>query len=388
MPDIPHINPAPTAPVTTDASLQHLYVHIPFCHKICPYCSFYKHTPGNTDMAAFVEALATELETRASQFTLAPKTIYFGGGTPSLLSRTHLSRLFERMHDILDLSALQEWTFEANPRTFTPEKLQLMRDAGVSRVSLGVQSWRPEQLKVLGRDHSPDEARTAYEQLRAADFPTVNVDLMFAHPGQALEHWRDDLEQTIALAPDHISTYNLTYEEDTEFFDKFSKGEFHQDADDDAPFFELMVERLGAAGFDNYEISNHARPGHRSQHNAAYWAGADFLGIGPGAVSTIGRTRWTNLPDTAKFIESMQFRRAAETDIEPLSESAWIMERVALELRTDTGLALTRLSNLEGADQRVDAMLEAGHVTQKGQSLVLTRSGKLLADEVAAYLLG
>lgn len=368
--------------------IAHIYIHIPFCHRICPYCSFYKHTPGNTDLHGFVDALLTEITTRSETYTLRPKTIYFGGGTPTLLSRTHLERLFTGMRERIDLSALEEWTMEANPRTFKAQKLQLMADAGVTRVSLGVQSWDPAQLEVLGRDHIPAEAEASFQLLRESEIPTANIDLMFAHPGQSLETWRSDLARTIALQPDHVSTYNLTFEEDTEFFKKFVTGEFEQDPDLDAAYFETMIDTMSAAGFENYEISNHAKPGHQSKHNAAYWAGAEFLGIGPGAVSTIARTRWKNLEDTARYIESMKFRRAAETDIENLTEEQWLIERVTLELRTTSGLPLERLAVLPNATTRIGAIIDAGHATATGNHLTLTRTGKLLADEVAGYLIG
>lgn len=339
-------------------------------------------------MNGFVDALLAEIKTRLETHTLRPKTIYFGGGTPTLLSRTHLDRLFTGMRELIDLSALEEWTMEANPRTFKAKKLQLMADAGVTRVSLGVQSWDPAQLEVLGRDHTPAEAEASFQLLRESEIPTANIDLMFAHPGQSLDKWRSDLALTIVLKPDHVSTYNLTFEEDTEFFNKFVSGEFDQDPDLDAAYFETMIDTMSAAGFDNYEISNHAKPGHRSKHNAAYWAGADFLGIGPGAVSTIERTRWKNIEDTARYIESMKFRQAAETDIENLTEEQWLIERVTLELRTSDGLALDRLTALPNATTRIGAIIDAGHATAPSTHLILTRSGKLLADEVAGYLLG
>ncbi len=370
------------------SEITHIYIHIPFCHRICPYCSFYKHTPGNTDMNGFVDALLAEIRTRSGSHTLRPKTIYFGGGTPTLLSRTHLDRLFAGMRELIDLTALEEWTMEANPRTFKAKKLQLMADAGVTRVSLGVQSWDPAQLDVLGRDHTPAEAEASFQLLRESEIPTANIDLMFAHPGQSLDKWRSDLARTIALHPDHVSTYNLTFEEDTEFFKKFVTGEFDQDPDLDAAYFETMIDTMSAAGFENYEISNHAKPGHRSKHNSAYWSGADFLGIGPGAVSTIARKRWKNLEDTARYIESMKSRRAAETDIENLTDEQFLMERVTLELRTSEGLPLERLAILPNATTRIAAIIDAGHATAADTHLILTRSGKLLADEVAGYLIG
>jgi oxygen-independent coproporphyrinogen-3 oxidase len=204
--------------------LHHLYVHIPFCHRICPYCSFYKHTPGASDLEAFVDALLMELDTHQAATSIRPETIYFGGGTPTFLSRTHMERFLRGLRDRLDLTGLREWTMEANPATYDIGKAELMRELGVTRVSLGVQSWLPDELKLLGRDHAPDDAVEAFGVLREAGIGSVSVDLMFSLPGQSVEDWRLSLERTLALGPDHISAYNLTYEEDTEFMARFQRG--------------------------------------------------------------------------------------------------------------------------------------------------------------------
>ena len=225
--------------------IHHVYIHIPFCHRICPYCSFYKHQPGSTDMDAFVDGILREIAFQSTQHRIAPRTIYLGGGTPSFLSTQHLTRLLSGVATLLDLSGLEEWDLEANPQTFGIDKALAMREHGVTRVSLGVQALDQPTLTTLGRDHSPDQAIEAYHILRAAELPSVNIDLMFAIPGQPLADWSQSLRTAASLKPDHISCYNLTYEEDTEFFENLQSGKFSQDHDDDATFFTTGMDLLG-----------------------------------------------------------------------------------------------------------------------------------------------
>lgn len=372
-------------PALTDGGIiRHVYVHIPFCHRICPYCSFYKHQPGNTDTAAFLRALTTEAQAAARRWPdrIQPKTVYFGGGTPTLLSTPHLQRWLPEFRAALDLTALQEWTVEVNPRTIDDRKAAVLLEHGVTRASLGVQAWDQSSLNVLGRDHTPHEAAEAYHTLRRAGFSVVNIDLMFSVPGQSLETWRETLRRTIELKPDHVSAYNLTYEEDTEFFEKLSRGEYVRDEAVDEAFFSSTMELLGGAGFTHYEISNYARPGKESQHNQSYWAGEDYLGLGPGAVSTIDRTRWKNVENTARYLLDPASREPSARKSETLTDSQWSCERIALELRTRRGVALEYLPNPE----RIADLTGDGFAEQCEGRLRLTNKGKFVADSVAAHL--
>lgn len=367
---------------------RHLYVHIPFCHHICPYCGFYKHRPGRLANRIFVDALLEEFRLAARTTELRLETVFFGGGTPTLLSGSHLERLLTGLADTADLSGVREWTLEANPATFDLKKAVLLRDLGVSRVSLGVQSWQPGTLAVLGRDHRPAEAESAYLTLREAGFGSVGIDLMFSVPGQSAADWRADLATTLALGPDHVSAYNLTYEEDTEFLARHERGELDHDDDRDAELFELAIDTLEGAGYRHYEISNYARPGHESRHNQAYWAGADYLGIGPGAVSTIGGRRWKSLPDTAAWIARIQSGTPARVDEEALSAGEVRLERLALLLRTAEGIPAT-LAPSPGPERLdpVPPLIEQGLLERApGDRLRLTRRGRALADAIAAEL--
>ncbi len=360
----------------------HLYLHIPFCHHICPYCGFYKHKPGNLANREFVDALLTEAERRSGGERLAPKTVYFGGGTPTLLSPALLERLMLGLAELFDLTTVSEWTLEANPATFDLEKAKRMRELGANRISLGVQSFQPEILKTLGRDHSPDEAVVAYETLRSAGFANVSIDLMFSIPGQTMALWQADLEQAVALRPDHFSAYNLTYEEDTDFLTRHQSGELDTNEDRDADLFYQAIDFLETSGYAHYEISNYARPGFESQHNRSYWAGADYLGLGPGAVSTIAGQRWKTLPDTAAYIRATKAGLDTRTDIEVLNDEDRRTEAIALRLRTREGVPMTLLPSLDP----VESLIEQGLVEQKNGYLVLTRSGKALADPIAGEL--
>lgn len=329
--------------------------------------------------------MLAQLDHALESIAVIPETIYLGGGTPSALSNTHLDVLLSGIAQRLDLSGLQEWDLEANPATFGKDKAELMRERGVTRISLGVQSWDPQTLQTLGRDHSPEQAEAAFEILRAAGFNSLNIDLMFSIPGQRSEQWRADLEQTIALRPDHISAYNLNYEEDTEFFERLQTGEFTDKEDRNAEMFQISTELLSSAGFEHYEISNFATAGQQSRHNAAYWAGADYLGLGPGAFSTINSERWRNLPDTAGYIaatEAGEFRKLV-TEHESLDAEAFRKERIALELRTAKGLERRHLPSPDAADD----LIERGLLEPRGERIALTEAGKLLADPIAAELI-
>jgi oxygen-independent coproporphyrinogen-3 oxidase len=358
-----------------------LYLHIPFCHRICPYCSFYKHTPGDTSIGSFVDALAAEAKSRITEI---PRTLYLGGGTPSMLSPGHLTRLFTALHHAVDFSTLDEVTLEANPATFDAAKAKLFRELGVTRVSLGIQSFTPHVLEILGREHSVAQASESVSILREAGIPSVNIDLMFSIPGQSKADWQKTLEHAISLNPDHISAYNLTYEEDTAFFESLRRGEMRENEDHDAEFFHLADELLTAAGYDHYETSNYAKPGHHSSHNQGYWRGEDYLGLGPSAVSTLAGTRWKNVADTARYVTQVRTLGHALTESEILDSEARRLERIALGLRTRDGISLDLLS--PESRQRAAHLASEGLARIADERLVLIHHGRALVDPIAAEL--
>jgi len=360
--------------------IRHLYVHIPFCPKICPYCSFYKETSDRNKTQAFLDALLAEVEHYQRTIDLRPETIFFGGGTPSALSTPQLDYLLTGLRERLDLSALTEWTLEMNPATVSLEKAARLRDLGVNRISMGVQSWDPDLLQTLGRVHSREQAARSYELLREAGFENVNLDLIFAVPGQTTAQWQDSLRQTIALAPEHISSYCLTYEEDTEYFRQLQLGLHRPDEERDADLFEMTMAELGAAGYAQYEISNYARPGRECLHNLAYWLGRDYLGLGPSAFSTIGSERWQNQPDAAGYSARML---AGETPVsfrETLTAATRAGETIAFSLRTDRGIAREMVA---AWPDEIAQFMSLGLMEEEASRFVLTRAGRMVADRIA-----
>ena len=362
-----------------------LYLHIPFCHRVCPYCSFYKHTPGATPIGRFIDALTAEARTRITAAATPPRTLYLGGGTPSMLSPSHLSRLFATLHELIDFSRLDEVTLEANPATFDLSKARLFREFGVTRVSLGVQSFSPRVLSTLGREHSPEQAAESVTILRNAGIRQINIDLMFSVPGQSVADWQDTLRQALALEPDHISAYNLTYEEDTAFFDALRRGDAAINEDVDASLFHLTESLLEAAGFEHYETSNYARSGMHSSHNRGYWRGEDYLGLGPSAVSTVDAVRSKNIPDTARYVAMIHGLGQAIAEAEALDANARRIERIALGLRTSDGIPMDLLD--PAARVRAELLVEENLARIASGSLTLIGRGRALVDPIAAELI-
>jgi oxygen-independent coproporphyrinogen-3 oxidase len=377
----PRVNACDT-PANTVNSIRHLYVHIPFCARICPYCAFYKDLLDRSQTWRFCEAILCELDQQCASFALSPETIYFGGGTPTALTTSQLEFLLGGFHERLDLSSLKEWTIEANPGGVMPRKAELLHKLGVTRVSLGIQSWDDELLKLLGREHNSQQAEQSFHILRAAGFPNINVDLMFGLPGQTIEQWKFTLEKTIDLRPDHISTYCLTYEEDTEFFLRHARGELLQDSDADAAFFEMAMSILEGVGYEHYEISNYARPGFASIHNRAYWLGKNYLGIGPSAFSTVGMQRWQNVCDYRGYADRVLSDQSPIGSIEDLTNEMKRTERIALSLRMREGIAESELKHRE-----TEEFISLGLLRESGGNVMLTRKGKELADSVAEAFL-
>ncbi len=361
-------------------TIRHIYVHVPFCARICPYCAFYKELLDRSQTPRFCEALLGELRQEAKDRHLIPSTIYFGGGTPTALTTAQLEFLLGGFRDALDLSKLIEWTMEANPGSVFQSKAALLQRLGITRISLGIQSWDDDLLKLLGREHNTKQGEESFQILRDAGFSNINVDLMFGLPGQTIEQWQNTLERTVSLKPEHVSTYCLTYEEDTEFFLRQARGEFRQDPDTDSEFFEMTMSILETAGYEHYEISNYARPGFRSAHNRAYWSGSDYLGIGPSAFSTVGMTRWQNISDFRRYADAVLSGKSTESSVEQLTSDMKRAERIALGLRTADG-APAQL--LESFPDETREFIRLGLLRRSGGNFLLTRAGKALADSVA-----
>jgi oxygen-independent coproporphyrinogen-3 oxidase len=359
--------------------IRHLYVHTPFCAKICPYCAFYVHQGGATAQREFVAALREEWRRARDEFPLALETVYFGGGTPSILSADLFAELAQEITREPD-SLAREFTLEVNPATVTPKKAAAWRAAGVNRISLGAQSFDAEMLKLLGRQHAPEDIAETCTLLRKHGFENINIDLMFALPGQSEAKWEETLQAALACAPKHISAYALTYEEDTPFFEKLQRGEWRQDEAREIAMFELTREVLGAAGLLDYEISNFARPGLESRHNLAYWRGADYLGLGPSACSTIGGLRWRNVPDTRAYAERIARGESVRGELEDLDTATRAKERIMFGLRMREGVARAEFG---GDAARLEELAAHGFAFEADGRVRLTARGKLVADGVA-----
>ncbi len=359
-----------------------LYIHIPFCPKVCPYCSFYKEVSEKNQFTGFVDAVLQELDGAGAEWpTGGVRTIFLGGGTPTALPTPLLHRLLAGVRSRVPLHPAVEWTIEMNPATVSSEKALMIRDCGVNRVSMGVQSWDPALLLTLGRVHSAGQALRSYEILRESGFTNVNLDLIFGIPGQSLGLWRESLRRTIDLQPDHISAYCLTYEEDTEYFNRLQRGLYHQDTDEDARFFETTTGILESAGYAQYEISNFARTDRECRHNLGYWRGEDFVGLGPSAWSTVGLRRWQNVPDTSAYIQGLLATGAPPRSVESLTPEIRRGESMAFGIRTSEGVPVAELRSSELAE--LEPWTSEGMTEQVGDRLRLTRSGRLLADSIA-----
>src|SRR3954469_13079013 len=361
--------PTPNVESRRRDTIRHLYVHIPFCARICPYCAFYKTLADNSQTRRFCEGLLREVEELDGRFLIRPETIFLGGGTPTALNTELLQFLLTGFRERLDLSQLREWTVEANPGSVSPRKAKLLGDAGVNRLSLGVQSWDNELLKLLGREHDAAQAETSFHILRDAGFSNISIDLMFGLPGQTLAQWEADLARTIGLRPEHISTYCLTYEEDTEFFLRHSRGEYREDPESDAQFLERAMAMLEDAGYRHYEISNYARPGFESAHNRGYWAGHDYLGIGPSAFSTVGMQRWQNVCDYRAYAERVLNDSSPIESTEALTPEMKRTERIALGLRTRDVISKRELGARPNESRQ---FIELGLLRDLNGSFILT----------------
>jgi oxygen-independent coproporphyrinogen-3 oxidase len=363
--------------------VRHLYVHLPFCASRCGYCDFVTAVGRRSDHHAYVEALLAELE--LERHLLAPEldTIFLGGGTPTFTEPQALERLLAALPDAA------ETTVEANPETVTAELASLLRRNRVDRVSLGAQTFRPELLRVLDRAAGPDDVRRALALLRAAGFDNVSLDLIYGIPGQSADMLERDLDEALALAPEHLSAYELEAKPGTRFT-HLHGAELERQADSMEAYFELVVAALTAAGYRWYETANFCRRDDerdlRSHHNLGYWLGHDYLGLGVGAVSTVGNRRWRNAPSLAGYLTALTGGRRPQREPEALPAATREAERVMLGLRLDEPLPLAGIEHaLDPAGlQRVERL---GLVRRANGELALTERGRFLGDAVTAALL-
>ncbi|MDX2062971.1 MAG: radical SAM family heme chaperone HemW [Bacteroidia bacterium] len=374
-----------------------LYLHIPYCRKACSYCDFYFLT-GRSTQAAFVAALQTELRLRAGTLPTPLETVYYGGGTPSLLVPAELEALQTAVATLYGTAPSAEVTLEANPDDVTPGRAQAWRALGITRVSLGVQSFHDDELRQMGRAHSADEARRSIGALQAAGFERLSLDLIYHLPGSTPARWGHSLAEALALGVGHLSCYALTVEPRTALAHQVANGRVA--LPDEAAYTEqylALVAATQAAGYTHYEVSSFAQPGHESRHNWAYWQGAPYLGLGPAAHSFDGhRTRRWNAPNLHAYLEALAENRLPPHETEVLTAAQRFNEVLVTGLRTQDGFSLPQaqtafpeLDLMRWAERHTAYLVKLvaeGLVARPLPQLGLTDRGLLHADGIAARL--
>jgi len=370
-----------------------VYVHLPFCSAICPYCDFAVTVGGRDRQIALVEALLLEIERQGQTLRTVVDTVYFGGGTPSLMESEDLERILVACRRELALEGERIY-LEANPEDVTPARLREWLELGVGTLSLGVQALDDQDLAFLGRRHSASEARRAVEEARSAGVGTISVDLIYARPGQTVSSWESELEAVAALEPDHLSCYELTVNRGTPFGRLKESGRLAEMPESgQAELFEATHRKLEALGFEAYEVSNFARgTEHRSRHNLKYWTGASYLGVGPSAHSFDGDRRWWNVAGTRDYIDRIRVGGSATDGSESLSAGQRLLEELMMGLRMPRGVELAAIEIRYGVDlldanrSRLKRWQSEGVVRLADGFLVPTLSGLLLADRLAAEI--
>jgi oxygen-independent coproporphyrinogen-3 oxidase len=386
-----------------------LYVHVPFCAHKCEYCAFYSEASGGELINRYVRALIRELELVVDE--VRPRTIFFGGGTPSLLNLRQWEQILQAMQG-LGLANAAEWTVECNPATVSADKAHLLRDHGVNRVSMGVQSLNEQLLDRLGRVHSRDMVFRSFDVLRAAGFDNINVDLMFAIPGQTMEVWRETLEETTALGSEHLSTYEVIYEEDTPLYESLQAGQFDVDEELACAMYEELLAHTARAGFRQYEIANFARevrggdpasgapgtidsdfPAFACRHNINYWRGGSFHGLGPSAAGYVRGVRTKNWSNTQLYCEQLEKGQRAIESRDELAPRARAGEIAAFGLRMNAGWPFDQFQQVTGWDLRGEWSREMDQLVGRGwgrldpQRFQLTTAGLRFADSAAELFL-
>jgi len=367
------------------------YVHVPFCAHHCDYCDFAIVTGREHQISLYLEAIACELATLGTPRPV--ETIFLGGGTPSLLSTPQLARLLEHLREWLVLRPGGELTIEANPDDVTRDKLRMLVDAGLTRISLGVQSFRPDVLRTLNRRHRTDEVFASVALAREL-VPAMSLDLIFGVPGQSLADWQGDIDRAISLEPDHISCYGLTWEKGTPLWKRWAKTDEIAPIDEDSELamYLAVMDALEGAGYAQYEISNFAKPGAESRHNRLYWANRAYYGFGPGAARYVDGTRELNTRSLDEYLRRCLSGESPTFQSETLPAEERARETLAMMLRRREGIARGEFLTQTGfALETLIGRVLAGHVgagllADDGESVSLTRAGRCVADGLEASL--
>lgn len=370
-----------------------LYIHIPFCTKRCLYCDFF----SNTEMKykePYLSAVIRELELRKDYLEGEPvETIYFGGGTPSQLQAADFSRIFEAIHRLFDVSPCAEITLEANPDDMTPGYVAGLQTLPFNRVSMGVQSFKEEDLRFLNRRHNREQALLAVDLCKKNGLENISVDLIYGLPGQTLEEWKQNLDTVIRLDIPHISAYHLIYEEGTALYKLKEAGKIIPvDEDLSVALFTSLIDQLTANGYLHYEISNFARPGMLSRHNSSYWIGKKYLGIGPSAHSYNGQNRQWNISSLPGYLQAIK-KGVPDIEIENLDINTRYNDFIITGLRTMWGIKFNEIQQQFGKDKLIYCQKQAapylkqGLLIEKDDTLTLSRNGIFISDSIMSDLL-
>ncbi len=371
-----------------------LYIHVPFCATKCGYCDFYSTVPAAGAFEPLVDALLLELRRAVGERDVHIVTIFAGGGTPSLLPAASLRRLFDALGRIVREHEPIEFTVEVNPASLSDAKAAILRDSGVTRISMGAQSFHPHELRSLDRIHNPADIVTSAAIVHRAGFAHFNLDLIFGIPGQTPASFGESIRRAIDLGPDHLAGYGLTYEPNTPLRQKRDVGLIQPVEEEfDAQLYLQAIDGLEAAGFHQYEISNFARPGAQCQHNLRYWRNEPGIGIGPSAASYYGGRRWRNVPDTVEYVRRMASGADVAIDEEMLDPLRRAGETAMLQLRLTDGIRCRAFQRMTGFDphrlfeEEIAGHTAVGLLTADADRITLTRSGRLVADAVIADFL-
>lgn len=376
-----------------DAAPAGAYVHIPFCFHKCHYCDFYSLVESRGREAAFVHRLVDELRIVGGNLSQPLQTIFFGGGTPTLLETSLWQALLSAINHHLPIAKNAEITVEANPETVRPDLMDLLANGGVNRISIGAQSFQSTHLKALERWHEPKNVKRAIVFAQASGISNFSLDLIFAIPGQTLSDWLTDLDTAISLGPTHLSCYGLTYEPNTPLTEKLRQGRIKRvDEDLEAEMYEATREKLTEAGYEQYEISNWAKPDYQCQHNLLYWENKNWWPFGPSAAGHINGLRWKNLPHLGDYLKATDLPLI--TDVEKLDEDGQAGEALMLGLRLTKGIRLNELDSLllkgnRGKERTdvIDQYIQSSLLEKTAEHLRFTAKGQLLADSVLSDLI-
>ena len=380
----------PSAPEDSGCGL---YVHTPFCETKCGYCDFYSVALKDRDTAPLVGAIIQELEHRIADSPQEIRTIFCGGGTPTLLPIDQLARLLTAIRNVVPVDRVDEFTVEANPVTVDDAKAELLAMSGVTRVSMGAQSFFTDELETLERLHSPDDIAPSIATLRRHGFKRINLDLIFGIPGQSLDTWSQSLQKAIDLGVDHIACYGLTYEPKTRLTAQREAGRVTPcDENLEADMFMLTIDTLSAAGFRQYEISNFAKPGEECLHNLIYWRNRPYIGVGPSAAGCVDGRRYKNVADVNGYVRMIEQDSHAEQESEAIGGETLMHELIMMQLRLNEGLSVGEFQARTGSDpialfgDKLSRMCDQKFVRVDDARIALTRAGQLIADAVIAEL--